>query len=64
MPTVVKSTPKRKTESRDGFESIASIMRRMRRASEEQIAHPFDRSLSLALDFFLAAESADGRELL
>lgn len=41
------------------FESIGSILRRMRAAAEAQMTPTFDRPLSLRIDFLVAAEQRD-----
>ena len=43
-----------------GFESIGSILRRMRREAEAQMTTEFSHPLSTRIDFLVALEQHDG----
>lgn len=60
MHTIQKYRARHKgqMQSNSGFESIGTILRRMRRLHETRITSIFDSELSLTLDSLLAHEEA------
>lgn len=64
MTSVLKPTIQRKRHASPpvdphAFESIGSILRRMRREAEAHMTATFDRPLSLKIDFLVAAEQRE-----